>query len=175
MQKNQWLKIIPFFLCIFSLMALFLTFGKAVVNTEIEELNGNSKTYSGWGASFTTLYSWLLIAFPILILLAKLVPDAKRYEPLTSLLLPGVHIVIMFLTFYNLRNVGFSSEILGDKGRVDVHIGIGFVLMLVCQLAMIVFRLMELTARPVPQPQPKDPESTELTVSGGSLPPERRR
>lgn len=173
MQRNQWLKIIPYFLCIFTLMALFLSFGKAVVNApDIEALHGNSKSFTGWKAAFTTIYSWLMIAFPVLILLTKLVPDARRFEPLTSLILPGVHIVIMFVTFYNLRNVGFSSEMLGDSGKVDVHIGIGFILMLVCQLAMIVLRLMEMTARPAAPAKPAG--GTDLVPAENERHPARR-
>lgn len=157
MKKQQWLKIIPFFLCIFTLMALFLRFGYA----RFDHILADGKTeqffkeYSGWQAVITTLYGWVLVALPIVILLTKLVPELKKLEPMASLVLPGLHVVLMFLLLNSLPNA--VRDIPGlENARSSV--GIGFILMLVLQVALIVLRMMEFVTKPAaPEPKPNDP------------------
>ena len=156
MKKQQWLRIIPIFLCIFTLMAFFLNYGYVrfalVTDAGTEQV---SKAYTGWQAILTTLYGWLLVAIPVVILLAKLVPEAAKVEPVASLMLPGLHVVLMFLLLNGLPNaVKDFDHVMNPSAAV----GIGFLLMLACQIAMAVLRLMELvTTPPVPAQKPADP------------------
>ena len=170
MKKQQWLRIIPIFLCIFTLMAFFLNYGYVrfalVTDAGTEQV---SKAYTGWQAILTTLYGWLLVAIPVVILLAKLVPEATKIEPVASLMLPGLHVVLMFLLLNGLPNaVKDFDHVMNPTAAV----GIGFLLMLACQIAMAVLRLIELTARPTEPPRP--PEGHGMIPTDRGEPPVRR-
>ena len=156
MKKQQWLKIIPFFLCIFTLMAFFLDFGYANWDEIIKGATEHkSVQFSGWEAVITTLYGWVLVALPIVILLTKLVPELKKLEPAASLVLPGLHVVLMFLLLNSLPK---AQQGVAGHENVRAAVGIGFILMLVLQVALIVLRMMEFVTKPAaPEPKPNDP------------------